>query len=228
MAFGIARLKSTVSGCCATIPIYGTTVPDKGQQGEIMAEAAEGKNNRLSASEVGKALRSGEPVTLRDGGSLSLIVTGKNAGKWLYQGRRAGNRTLVDLVCGYAPETGLSAARAKRDEYRLLLKQGINPNEQRRVELAEAKRKKQEAEKTFSVVAGEYFRIRKDMTEKTRQGDMGRVENHINPFYQEHSYCGHTPEGTSQADHRQAGGERSPYSGAACGRSHRKNFFLCR
>lgn len=147
-----------------------------------MAEAAEGKNNRLSASEVGKALRAGEPVTLKDGGSLSLVVTGKNAGKWVFIGRKAGDRTNIKLICGYAPETGLSAARAKRDEYRLLLKQGINPNEQRREELAEAKRKKQEAEKTFSVVAGEYFRIRKDMTEKTRQGDMGRVENHINPF----------------------------------------------
>ena len=147
-----------------------------------MAEAAEGKNNRLSASEVGKALRAGKPVTLKDGGSLSLVVTGKNAGKWVFIGRKAGDRTNIKLICGYAPETGLSAARAKRDEYRLLLKQGINPNEQRREELAEAKRKKQEAEKTFSVVAGEYFRIRKDMTEKTRQGDMGRVENHINPF----------------------------------------------
>lgn len=72
-----------------------------------MAEAAEGKNNKLSASEVGKALRVGEPVTLKDGGSLSLIVTGKGAGKWVYIGRKAGDRTNIKLICGYAPETGL-------------------------------------------------------------------------------------------------------------------------
>ncbi len=143
---------------------------------------AEGKTNRLSASEVSKALRSGEPVTLKDGGSLSLVVTGKNAGRWVYVGRKAGDRTNIKLTCGYAPETGLSAARAQRDEYKRILKQGINPNAQRRAELAEARRKKQEAEKTFSVVAGEYFKVRTDMTEKTRQGDMGRVTNHIAPF----------------------------------------------
>ena len=37
-----------------------------------MAEAAEGKNNRLSASEVGKALRAGKPVTLKDGDRFLL------------------------------------------------------------------------------------------------------------------------------------------------------------
>ena len=142
----------------------------------------DGKVNRLNASEVSKALRSGEPVTLKDGGSLSLVVTGKNAGRWVYVGRKAGDRTNIKLTCGYAPETGLSAARAQRDEYKRILKQGINPNAQRRAELAEARRKKQEAEKTFSVVAGEYFKVRTDMTEKTRQGDMGRVTNHIAPF----------------------------------------------
>ena len=140
------------------------------------------KANRLSASEVGKALRSGEPATLKDGGSLSLIITGKNAGKWVYVGRKAGDRTNIKLICGYAPETGLSAARAQRDEYKRILKQGINPNQQRREALAEAERKKQEAEKTFSVLAGEYFRNRLDMTAKTRQGDTGRVANHIIPF----------------------------------------------
>ena len=105
-------------------------------------EKTEGKSNRLSASEVGKALRSGEPVTLKDGGSLSLIVTGKGVGKWVFIGRKAGDRTNVKLICGYTPETGLSAARARRDEYKRILKQGINPNQQRREALAEAERKK--------------------------------------------------------------------------------------
>ncbi len=146
-----------------------------------MAKNEISKLNRLSSSEISKALRLGEPVTLGDGGSLSLVVTGKNEGKWLFRGRKAGSRTLIDLVCGYAPETGLSAARSKRDEFRLLLRQGINPNEQRRAELAEERRKEGEAERTFSVVAEEYFSMRGDVTGKTIQGDRGRVENHINP-----------------------------------------------
>ena len=137
--------------------------------------------NRLTSSMIAKALRDGEPVILKDGGSLSLEITGRNAGKWVYVGRKAGDRTNVRLICGYAPETGLSTARSKRDEFKLILRQGINPNEQRRAELAEAKRKKQEEEKTFSVVAGEYFASRGDLSGKTLQGDRGRVENHINP-----------------------------------------------
>ena len=137
------------------------------------------KQNLLLSSKVSAALREGKAVTLHDGGNLSLIVTGKNEGKWLYRGRKAGSRTLIDLVCGYAPKTGLSEARKKRDEYRLLLKQGINPNEQRKKELEKEQQERERKEKTFSVVADEYFESRKDMTAKTKQSDMGRVENHI-------------------------------------------------
>ena len=90
------------------------------------------KNNALTAPVVSKALRAGIPCTLQDGGSLVLEVTGKNQGKWLYKGRKQGSRTLIKLICGYAPETGLSEARSKRDEFKLLLKQGINPNQQKR------------------------------------------------------------------------------------------------
>lgn len=89
------------------------------------------KLNTLTAPVVSKALRAGNPCTLQDGGSLVLVVTGKNQGKWLYKGRKQGSRTLIKLICGYAPETGLSEARSKRDEYKLLLKQGINPNQKK-------------------------------------------------------------------------------------------------
>ena len=71
------------------------------------------KNNILTAPVVSKALRAGDPCILQDGGSLTLEVTGKNQGKWLYRGRKQGSRTLIKLICGYAPETGLSEARSK-------------------------------------------------------------------------------------------------------------------
>ncbi len=90
------------------------------------------KNNILTAPVVSKALRAGDLCILQDGGSLTLEVTGKNHGKRLYRGRKQGSRTLIKLICGYAPETGLSEARSKRDEYKLLLKQGINPNQQKK------------------------------------------------------------------------------------------------
>ena len=139
--------------------------------------------NTLTFPEVTKALRKGEPCELKDGGSLSLKVTGKNAGKWLYRGRKKGERTLIDLVCGYAPDTGLSEARAKRDEYKALLKQGINPNQQKRMEKEEARRKEQEEQRTFSFVAQGFFAIKSNVTPKTLKGEQGLVKNHMKPLH---------------------------------------------
>ena len=136
------------------------------------------KFNLLTASAVSKALRAGNPCTLQDGGSLVLEVTGKNQGKWLYKGRKQGSRTIIKLICGYVPETGLSEARSKRDEYKLLLKQGINPNQQKRQAKDEAKRFDEQLKTTFRIVAKEYLATRQDMTAKTLQGDEGRLLNH--------------------------------------------------
>ena len=55
------------------------------------------KFNLLTASAVSKALCAGNPCTLQDGGSLVLEVTGKNQGKWLYNGRKQGSQTLIKL-----------------------------------------------------------------------------------------------------------------------------------
>lgn len=136
------------------------------------------KFNILTAPVVSKALRAGNPCILQDGGSLTLEVTGKNQGKWLYRGRKQGSRTLIKLICGYAPETGLSEARNKRDEYKLLLKQGINPNQQKRQEKEEIKRLEDLDKNTFRIVAKEYLATRQDITPKTMQGDTNRLVNH--------------------------------------------------
>ena len=138
--------------------------------------------NLLSFSVVGKALREGTPCELKDGGSLSLIVKGKNAGRWLYRGRMRGSRTVINLNCGTAPETGLSEARAKRDEYKALLSQGVNPNQQKRLEKEEARRKEQEALHTFGYFAEHYLATIGNVTPKTLQGMQGRIKNHMQPL----------------------------------------------
>ena len=140
------------------------------------------KLNSLTAPVVSKALRAGNPCTLQDGGSLVLVVTGKNQGKWLYKGRKQGSRTLIKLICGYAPETGLSEARSKRDEYKLLLKQGINPNQQKRQEKEEVKRLEELAKNSFRVVVKEYLATRTDMTARTLQDDENRLLKHAGPI----------------------------------------------
>ena len=113
---------------------------------------------------------------------MVLIVTGKNQGKWLYKGRKQGSRTLIKLICGYAPETGLSEARSKRDEYKLLLKQGINPNQQKRQEKEEVKRLEELAKNNFLIVVKEYLATRTDMTARTLQDDENRLLKHAGPI----------------------------------------------
>lgn len=137
------------------------------------------KTTPLNAAAVSKALRDGQPVILKDTGSLTLKVLGKNKGTWIFRGRLAGTKTIVETTCGSAPETTLSAARMERDRKRLLLRQGINPNEQKKVKQVEEKAQAEIDARTFGVVADEYFRMRGDMSQRGLQCEQGRVKNHM-------------------------------------------------
>lgn len=138
--------------------------------------------NVLTSSEVARALRAGTPCELKDGGALFLIITGKNHGRWEYRGRVRGKVQGQRYSCGNAPNTGLSEARGKRDEYRALLSQGIDPKELKRKEEEEAKRKEQEALHTFRYFAEHYLATLGNVTPKTLQGMQGRIKNHMQPL----------------------------------------------
>lgn len=133
----------------------------------------------LCVATINKALRDGRPTSLKDTGSLRLKVHGKNKGTWFYRGRLAGSDKVVEVSCGTAPETGLSAAREQRDKIRLLLKEGINPNEQKKAKLVEEKIQTEADGVTFGTVAEEYFGMRGDMSLKALQDEQGRVKNHL-------------------------------------------------
>ncbi len=133
----------------------------------------------LCAATVNKALRDGQPDVLKDTGSLRLKVHGKNRGTWFYRGRLNGSGKIIEVSCGTAPETGLSAARQQRDKVRLLIRNGINPNEQKKAKLIEEKIQIDADARTFGVVAEEYFSKRGDMSPKGLQSERGRVKNHM-------------------------------------------------
>ena len=145
----------------------------------IMNEKTTKTTTPLSAATVNKALRDGHPSVLKDTGSLCLKVLGKNKGTWIYRGRLAGTTKIVEVTCGTAPETGLSAARQQRDKVRLLLKDGINPNEKKKAKQIEEKAQAESDARTFGAVADEYFRMRGDMSRKGLQSEQGRVKNHM-------------------------------------------------
>ena len=83
-------------------------------------------------SALKKAADGGKPVTINDGGGLSLIARPDGAGWWRL-------RYWIDtrenrLSLGTYPETGLRDARDRRDAARKLIAAGGDPSEQRKAD----------------------------------------------------------------------------------------------
>jgi integrase len=93
-----------------------------------------------------------KPVKLFDEKGLFLLVTPTGKKWWRLKYRFAGKEKLISL--GVYLDTGVKAARSKRDEARKLLANGIDPGEHRKMTRnlrAEA------AANSFEVVAREWF-----------------------------------------------------------------------
>ena len=92
-----------------------------------------------------------KPVRLYDERGLYLEVT-PSGGRWWRLKYRIDSREKL-LSMGTYPDTGLKAARAKRDHARELLAQGVDPSDARRAEKAT---KSEQASNSFEAVAREW------------------------------------------------------------------------
>ncbi|WP_298233203.1 integrase arm-type DNA-binding domain-containing protein [uncultured Azohydromonas sp.] len=91
----------------------------------------------LTDTAIRAAKPSTKPVRLFDGEGLYLEVS-PNGGKWWRLKYRHGGKEKR-LSLGTYPDTGLKAARERRDEARRLLADGIDPSAARQAEKARAK-----------------------------------------------------------------------------------------
>jgi integrase len=107
-----------------------------------------------------KALKTTErQYKVSDSGGLYMLVTPKEGRYWRYKYRYHGVEKL--LAIGVWPRTSLKEARAKRDDARKLLDQGIDPSAQRQAE-------KQSRAETFQAFADEWLaQQRKRLAEST-------------------------------------------------------------
>lgn len=92
-----------------------------------------------------------KPVRLYDGRGLYLEVTPSGGRWWRLKYRFEGREKLLSM--GTYPDTGLKAARAKQDQARELLAQGVDPSDARRAERAS---KSEQASNSFEAVAREW------------------------------------------------------------------------
>jgi integrase len=109
----------------------------------------------LSVKEIEKARPGPKDRKLTDEKGLFLLITANGSKRWHLKYRFDGKEKRIGF--GPFPEVSLKAARAKRDEARALLAEGIDPSQKRKAERLEGRASR---ESTFGVIARELIEKR--------------------------------------------------------------------
>ena len=108
----------------------------------------------LTATQIKTAKAKEKDYKLFDGGGLFLLVT-KNGGKRWRLKYRFNNKEKV-IALGTYPSLSLKDARAKREEYKSLIANDIDPNEQKKQKKEEIQKVEKKKENTFYKVSQEW------------------------------------------------------------------------
>jgi integrase len=131
----------------------------------------------LTDTQIKNAKPQKKSIKLTDGGGLYLEVTPSGGKHWRYRYRLDGKESLFSL--GEYPDVKAAEARRLKDEARLLVKQGINPAQQRKIDKIA---KQYERATTFEAVASEWY---ESISSKWSSGYANQIEtllkNDINP-----------------------------------------------
>ncbi|AYA41956.1 integrase arm-type DNA-binding domain-containing protein [Xenorhabdus nematophila] len=131
---------------------------------------------KLNARQIETAKPKEKNYKLADGGGLYLEVTSRGSKYWRMKYRRPTDKKEDRLAFGVYPTVSLADARAKRDEAKKLLAQGINPK-------AEQKEAQSESEGvfTFEHIAREWRASNKRWSEDHSGRIMRSLEQYIFP-----------------------------------------------
>jgi integrase len=110
-----------------------------------------------------------KPYKIADGGGLYLLVRPDGGRYWRMDYRLHGKRKT--LAIGVYPQVALAAARDARDEARCLVRDGIDPSTQKRLDATLAR---VAAANTFKMVAEEYREKRR--AEGVSQGTLDKMD----------------------------------------------------
>jgi integrase len=151
------------------------------------------------AADTGKltalAIKAAQPGKLFDGGGLFLDVRPSGSRYWRLKYRFGGRENLLAL--GVYPEVSLAEARKGRDAARTLLRQGIDPNADRKA-TRDAQRRNEDAE--FKIVASAWLEARKkDWAPETYRKAKYVVDTYLVPKLGRHSITSLTSGQASQA-----------------------------
>lgn len=106
----------------------------------------------LTVFAIEKAKPGQKPYMLTDGNGLHLLVNPNGSKLWRLRYRFGGKQNLLGL--GAFPDVTLASARAKRDDARRLVVEGIDPSQKRKDEKIAATTS---AQNTFGALSAEYI-----------------------------------------------------------------------
>ena len=106
----------------------------------------------LTDTHVRNAKPKAQAYKLSDGGGMYLLVKSDGARYWRLDYRFAGKRRTLAL--GVYPTIALSVARARREDARVLLAQGVDPSAAKK---ANRRAALHASETTFEVIAREWL-----------------------------------------------------------------------
>ncbi|MFZ7222742.1 tyrosine-type recombinase/integrase [Avibacterium avium] len=144
----------------------------------------------LTITQVNNAKATDKDVSLADGQGLFLLVKKSGSKLWRFQYYKpfSKKRTLISL--GSYPEVSLSDARKKRDNYRKLLAENIDPQDHN-IKISQEKLLQQQ--NTFAAVTKDWLRIKENevkagkLKQVTYEDIVKRVNKHLFPLIE------HTP-----------------------------------
>lgn len=124
----------------------------------------------LSDTTVRQARITGNDYTIGDTDGLALNVTARGGKIWRFRYYWAGVQKRMSL--GSYPQISLKEARARRDEARALVAQGINPYEHRKQQRRAARFA---AEHTFEAVFNQWVEFRRLSLKEGRQSTLSQI-----------------------------------------------------
>jgi hypothetical protein len=120
--------------------------------------------NKLNDMQLRKAkLPESGTKCLGDGGGMRLLITANGGRRWQmeYVSPVTGRRRLAGF--GSYPDVSLTEARERRDEFRRMVRKGVDPLDAEAEKKAARKREKEEQEallQTFEKTAWEWFNVK--------------------------------------------------------------------
>lgn len=135
----------------------------------------------LSDTDIRNAKPKEKDYTIADGNGLQLTI--KADGKKIWEIRYTLNGKPKKTTAGNYPAVSLKDARAKRNEIKAKVREGIDPVQEKREAKEMLKAAEEESLNTFKKCATDYFAlIEHNVSEKHYKKQWGRINNNFHPF----------------------------------------------